>query len=437
MKKKSVSFGIIHCAYPVDKIQDFLKKFETVEEQKYLDRIQQIANRQVSSITIELDDLEASPDHSQLVVRIQAHAHRYEDLFYKAINKILNQDFPMAASEEPVDVIIQQRLDNARQRNEALADGLGQVNEEEMFPQKLMKRYSVYFKPLTSVKPLAVREAKAASIGNLVSIRGMVTRVMDVKPKVVVATYTCSICNFEIFQEVLGDQFLPVQQCPSKSCEQNKKKGELTLQMRGSRFVRFQEAKIQELTDQVPMGHIPRSMTVHLMNDLTRSLSPGDEATVSGVFLPQVYKGFRAIKAGLLTDTYLEVMHVELAKKQYSNYEMTEDVIAKVHSLADQPNTYERLASSIAPEIFGHDDVKKAVLLLMVGGVTKNVRDGMKIRGDINICLMGDPGVAKSQLLKWVSRTAPRGVYTTGKGSSGVGLTAVSYSGLLMTFRLF
>ena len=85
---------------------------------------------------------------------------------------------------------------------------------------------------------------------------------------------------------------------------------------------------------------------------------------------------------------------------------------------------YDLLAKSIAPEIFGHLDVKKALLLLLVGGVTKEVGDGMRIRGDLNICLMGDPGVAKSQLLKYISKVAPRGVYTSGRGSSGVGLTA-------------
>jgi DNA replication licensing factor MCM7 len=92
--------------------------------------------------------------------------------------------------------------------------------------------------------------------------------------------------------------------------------------------------------------------------------------------------------------------------------------------LKEDPNLYSRMANSIAPEIYGHEDVKKALLLLLIGGVSKTVGDGMKIRGDINVCLMGDPGVAKSQLLKYMTKVAPRGVYTTGRGSSGVGLTA-------------
>jgi hypothetical protein len=104
--------------------------------------------------------------------------------------------------------------------------------------------------------------------------------------------------------------------------------------------------------------------------------------------------------------------------------EVTAEMRAAIERLHDDPTVYQKLAFSIAPEIYGHVDVKKALLLLLVGGVTKSMGDGMKIRGDINICLMGDPGVAKSQLLKYISKVAPRGVYTTGKGSSGVGLTA-------------
>jgi len=101
-----------------------------------------------------------------------------------------------------------------------------------------------------------------------------------------------------------------------------------------------------------------------------------------------------------------------------------------------EPGTYAKLARSIAPEIWGHEDVKKALLLQLVGGVDRSLKDGLRIRGDMHVCLMGDPGVAKSQLLKHVAKLAPRGVYTTGKGSSGVGLTAAvikdNFTGELM-----
>ena len=176
--------------------------------------------------------------------------------------------------------------------------------------------------------------------------------------------------------------------------------------------------------DQVPIGHIPRSMTVHVNGSLTRQMNPGDVVHLGGIFLPIPYTGFQAVRAGLLTDTYLEVHHIHQLKKQYSQMETTPVIERAISELKTDPYLYAKLAQSIAPEIYGHEDIKKALLLLLVGGVTKVTGDGMKIRGDINICLMGDPGVAKSQLLKYISKIAPRGVYTTGKGSSGVGLTA-------------
>jgi len=165
-------------------------------------------------------------------------------------------------------------------------------------------------------------------------------------------------------------------------------------------------------------------MTVHVDGPLTRTMNPGDIVNLGGIFLPIPYTGFQAIRAGLLTDTYLEAHYIDQLKKQYSEMELTPEIQRNINALQRDPALYEKLAMSIAPEIYGHVDVKKALLLLLVGGATKLTGDGMKIRGDINICLMGDPGVAKSQLLKYISKIAPRGVYTTGKGSSGVGLTA-------------
>jgi DNA replication licensing factor MCM7 len=135
------------------------------------------------------------------------------------------------------------------------------------------------------------------------------------------------------------------------------------------------------------------------------------------------------MRAGVLThDTFLEAFMISKDKQNYRESFLTEDTISKMEDLKDssagEMQLYTRLASSICPEIFGMEEVKKALLLLMIGGVTKEMVDGMKIRGNINVLLMGDPGIAKSQMLKHISTFAPRGIYTTGKGSSGVGLTA-------------
>lgn len=274
------------------------------------------------------------------------------------------------------------------------------------------------------MKSLAVRQIKAESLGKLVKLRGIVTRVTEVKPLMAVGAYTCDKCGYEIYQEVTTDAFSPLPECPSDKCKKNNSKGQLSMQTRGSKFLKFQELKLQELTDQVPMGHIPRSMNVFLYEELTRQANPGDHVVISGVFLPKPYSGFKAMKAGLLTDTYLLASNIEQIKQKYTQMTINTPLEETIEKMSKDPNMYSLLAKSIAPEIYGHEDVKKALLLLLVGGVTREMGDGMKIRGDINMCLMGDPGVAKSQLLKHIAKVAPRAVYTTGKGSSGVGLTA-------------
>lgn len=301
-----------------------------------------------------------------------------------------------------------------------------------MFPPELTRRYTLNFKPLTpsgssserSSKALAVRHVRGEHLGSLITVRGITTRVSDVKPVVKINAYSCDRCGSEVFQPVTTKQFLPLSECPSEECKKNNSKGQLFLSTRASKFIPFQEVKIQEMADQVPVGHIPRTLTIHCQGALTRQVNPGDVVDIAGIFLPTPYTGFRAIKAGLLTDTYLEAQYITQHKKAYENLVMDSKTLRRIEQHTQSGNMYEYLARSIAPEIYGHLDVKKALLLLLIGGVTKEMGDGMRIRGDINICLMGDPGVAKSQLLKYISKVAPRGVYTTGRGSSGVGLTA-------------
>ena len=301
-----------------------------------------------------------------------------------------------------------------------------------IFPPELTRRYTLTFKPRTPsasssdrfFKALAVRNVRGEHLGRLITVRGIATRVSDVKPAVQVNAYTCDRCGCEIFQPVTSKQYTPMTECTSEECTSNKTKGQLFLSTRASKFVPFQEVKLQEMADQVPVGHIPRQLTVHCHGTITRRINPGDVIDVAGIFLPTPYTGFKAIRAGLLTDTYLEAQWVNQHKKAYDDLVIDSRTMRRIEQYKNSGRMYEYLSRSIAPEIYGHLDVKKTLLLLLIGGVSKEMGDGMKIRGDINICLMGDPGVAKSQLLKYVTKVAPRGVYTTGRGSSGVGLTA-------------
>ncbi|KAJ3367090.1 Mcm2-7 hexameric complex component [Allomyces javanicus] len=389
---------------------------------KYVESMQAIANRQSDSLWVDLDDV--AKQDEDLALRIVQNTKRYMDLFCQVIDKNLPEaTVPLSDRDSVIDVIIQQRLQfEAQAADEGAPDA--------QFPPALKRRYSLYFAPRTKAPVHAVRHIKAQHIGQLVSLRGIITRVSDVKPLLSVCTYSCDECGHEIFQEVKARTLTPLNECKSPICQRNKSRGKLHMQTRACKFLRFQEARIQELADQVPMGHIPRAMTVHLYEGMTRNMNTGDIVTLTGVFLPTPYTGYKAVRAGLLADTYLEATHVKLAKQSYdamaqaARENPSKDLLETVRARLAGQNVYETLANSICPEIYGMEDVKKALLLLLVGGVTKEVGDGMKIRGDINVLLMGDPGVAKSQLLKWISKAAPRGVYTTGKGSSGVGLTA-------------
>lgn len=449
---KSLEVDIDGLEDDVDNIED------SIGGPKYMKMLQKVANRELSTVYIDLNDLKSYQDNqlyntnsqvrfsNNLINHIVRNTNRYVELFSSIIDEIIPEATKdISYKDDVLDVILHQRkLKNSRvqQANDEELNNLrvgfndnseGQDNNqqtpeevENLFPSKLTRRYFLYFKPLNDVnkKSMSVREVKGSHVGQFITIRGIVTRVSDVKPSVLVNAYTCDKCGYEIFQEVNSKVFTPLSECTSAVCKNDNLKGQLFMSTRASKFASFQEVKIQEMANQVPVGHIPRSLTAHVNGDLVRSLNPGDVADISGIFMPSPYTGFRALKAGLLTETYLEAQYIVQHKKQYESLEITPEVENKIRELHSQGGVYNRLARSIAPEIYGHSDIKKVLLLLLCGGVTKEIGDGLKIRGDINVCLMGDPGVAKSQLLKAIGKIAPRSVYTTGRGSSGVGLTA-------------
>lgn len=211
--------------------------------------------------------------------------------------------------QDVIDVLMAQRLRQQQEADESNPDGPDDPTVPA-FPPQLLRRYEVNFIPdldnFGKNGQRAVRDIMANDIGHLVSLTVMVTRVTDVKPLVTVATYTCDECGYENYQEIKSRSFMPLTVCQSKACLDSGSHGKLFPQTRGSKFSKFQTAKVQEIPSQVPVGHIPRSMTVYIRGDLTRKLLPGNVVTLGGVFLPIRYTGYKALTAGLTSDTYLE-----------------------------------------------------------------------------------------------------------------------------------
>lgn len=419
-----------------ESIKSFLIKFQPKVDGAYIyaEQLSKLAHREQHSLEIQLDYL-AEFDES-LCKDVETNTRRYVKLFQEAVADLLPTYRIHEVDVElldNVDLYIENRTkqDQSRRVQPAVvirADATQTPvvqDDKQRFPSDLLRHFDIHFKPRSSENALSVREVKAEHLGKLVTMKGIVTRCTEVKPLMNVATYTCDECGSDTYQTITSPTFMPLYACGNQACKVNQSGGRLYLQTRASKFLRFQEMKIQEHSDSVPVGNVPRSVAVHSMGETTRQAVPGDHVSVTGIFLPIIRSGFNQMQLGLMSDTFLEAHHVMIMNKSESEelgtQPLSEEEVAA--AIAEGEGMYERLAYSIAPEIYGHLDIKKALLLLLVGGVDRNPR-GMKIRGSINICLMGDPGVAKSQLLGFVDRLAPRSQYTTGRGSSGVGLTA-------------
>jgi DNA replication licensing factor MCM7 len=409
----------------------FLKEFEEDTAQgrvkKYWMQCTEIRRRQRRTIDIALDDLvkwTENESNSSIVQRIQQNALRYLTIFSEVIDTLIPPESTSIDEDDVWDILNAHRTHHTHvEQRTTEASTEPQTAKSSTLPKELLRRYELRLVPLSSTKAIPIRQVRAQHIGQLVTVTGVVTRCSEVKPLLLWATYTCDVCGWESYQRIAHRTFMPLTVCPV--CTGQKKCGSLLLQTRGSKFVKFQDVRIQEPAEHVPVGHVPRTMTVHITGELTRLCAPGDTVTIHGIFLPVPHEARQALKTSLVADTYLLAQGVIQHKQKYSQFVLSDTLKQRIEEFRSKGRIYERLAHSIAPEICGLEDVKKALLLQLVGGSTRILAtDGMKIRGEINVCLMGDPGVAKSQLLKHIATLAPRGVYTSGKGSSGVGLTA-------------
>lgn len=267
---------------------------------------------------------------------------------------------------------------------------------------------------------VSVRKIRAENIGQLIMVDALVTRVSDVKPLLIEGVFQCRQCQ-EIMYVPQGNQFISPSMCSNDAC---RSKGPFDLIPERSKFVDWQKIRLQEKPEELPPGALPRALDCILQDDLVDIARPGDPGRVVGILRSTQDQTARSRRKAPTFSVFLATNYVEVSEREADRIEIEPKEEKQIRKLAKDPLIHRKIVNSIAPSIYGLTDVKEAVCLLLFGGVSKVLADGMKIRGDSNILIVGDPGTAKSQLLKYVASIAPRGLYTSGKGSTAAGLTA-------------
>ena len=267
----------------------------------------------------------------------------------------------------------------------------------------------------------SLRTLRQIHLGILVKVSGVVTRRTGVFPQVKLAMYDCVKCKYTLGPFRLEEQagsFAPGA-CPS--CESS---GPFKLNANRTVYRNYQKITLQETPGSVPPGRVPRTKDVILTNDLIDKAKPGEEVEITGIYTHSYDLALTQKSGFAVFHTHIDANHVLKREDVMAVSALTESDKRAILRLARNPNIGQRIIQSIAPSIYGHTHVKRAIAFSLFGGVPKNIGDKHRIRGDINVLLLGDPGTAKSQVLKYAEQTAPRAVFSTGKGASAVGLTA-------------
>lgn len=296
-------------------------------------------------------------------------------------------------------------------------------NNDAAFPTKT-QCYYVNFEGNFGKNYVTPRGLKAPLVGQFVQVQGIVTKMSLVKPKIKTSVHFCESTKqgmvkhyndkFDLTQLGEGDPTDTNNAFPTKDGNDNALSAEYGYCV----YKDSQTVVIQELPENAPAGQLPRSITVLFENDLVDKCKPGDRVQVSGVFRV-IHRGLTGDFRSILVATGVQSL---LAEKEKPN--MSEQDIKNIRKLAKDKDAFNIIGESIAPSIEGSLDVKKSVLLQLLGGAEKILPNGTHLRGDINLLMVGDPSTAKSQLLRHVMDIAPLALNTTGRGSSGVGLTA-------------
>lgn len=290
-------------------------------------------------------------------------------------------------------------------------------------------------------RPCSPRDLTSSSLRQLVCVQGVATKVSAVKPKIVKSVHYCPSTKQHTAKDYVDatdprlglpavdndgreipDRIINITSSvyPQKDTQKNPLETEFGL----SQFKDHQSIVLQEMPEKAPMGQLPRSIELVLDDDLVDKVKPGDRVEIVGVYRALATSANGQSTTSGLFKTVVLVNHVRILGRDVSQLNFSVDDLKHIRELSTSSDILDVLGRSLAPSIHGHDMIKKALVLQLLSGVEKNLENGTHLRGDINVLMVGDPSTAKSQLLRSVMTIAPLAVSTTGKGSSGVGLTA-------------
>ncbi|KAF7376225.1 DNA helicase [Mycena sanguinolenta] len=272
--------------------------------------------------------------------------------------------------------------------------------------------------PLSS----SLRDLRRSNLNNLVRVSGVVTRRSGVFPQLKYVKFNCGKCKATLgpFYQDATREATEVKISFCGNCES---KGPFTVNSEQTVYRNYQKMTLQESPGSVPAGRLPRHREVILLWDLIDSAKPGEEVEITGIYRNNFDASLNAKNGFPVFSTVIEANHINKKEDLFAAFRLTEEDEREMRALARDERIRKRIIKSIAPSIYGHEDIKTAIALSLFGGVVKDDHKH-RIRGDINVLLLGDPGTAKSQFLKYVEKTAHRSVFATGQGASAVGLTA-------------
>lgn len=388
-----------------NELELFLRSFkDRTGNYKYFDKINNMIATSSAYITVDYIDFDSF--NPSLAKDITHKPDEMFDAFNEAVISILSEIHPEYAGEIK---------DNIRVRigNYAVQKGLRDIN--------------------------------ADVINKLLGVSGMVVRSSEVKPFGKKIAYRCLNCNQINLSQLKGLSLRKPQRC--LNCSEK----ELEMDIENSLFIDFQLVRLQELPEDLPAGQLPHYIEVTILGDLVDQCRPGDRIMLTGVIrIDQEAASFASgnsssssqIKTSLfklrMEGNNIEYLGGRAGDKKTRSIErisISAEDEKQIIAMSKKPDIYEKLISSFAAHVYGHEVIKESILLLIVGSVNKKLDDGSARRGDINILLVGDPGTAKSEMLKFAAKIAPRGLYTSGRGSTAAGLTAAvirDKSGIMM-----